>query len=86
MRITVASELCMGHGQCAMRAPEVFELSELGTNEMDEFEVPAGLEEQARSGVLACPEQILSIIEEADAQTPPATARAPAGQADDHGG
>ncbi|SNQ48345.1 Ferredoxin [Frankia canadensis] len=67
MRIRVAGELCMGHGLCAMRAPEVFELSELGTNEMAEFEVPAGLAEQARGGVLACPEQIISIIEDAPA-------------------
>jgi ferredoxin len=42
-------------------APEVYELDDLGYNVTAVKEVPPGLEEQARKGALACPEQAITI-------------------------
>jgi len=63
MRVQVAAELCMGHGMCAMRAPEVYQLTEFGTNEMGDFDVRPGLEGPAALGARACPERVISIID-----------------------
>ncbi|KAA9164045.1 ferredoxin [Amycolatopsis acidicola] len=56
MRATVDQERCVGHALCAARAPEVYELDDLGYNVTKSTEVPANLEEQARFGAQACPE------------------------------
>ncbi len=62
MRIQVDGDRCMGHGMCAVRAPEVYRISDAGTNEMGEFDVPAGLEDVAVMGSLACPERIITVL------------------------
>jgi ferredoxin len=60
MKIRVKGDLCCGAGLCAATAPEVFRLDDLGYNGMDGQDVPIGLEELARAGARACPEQAIS--------------------------
>jgi len=61
MRITVDKDLCMGHAMCNAMAPDVYEVSDDGFNEMGAFEVPAGQEDAAGRGARACPEQAIQI-------------------------
>ena len=63
MKGSVDEGLCMGHGMCAALAPGVYEVSELGTNEMGDFEVPPGAETAARRGARACPERAIVLDE-----------------------
>lgn len=63
MRIVVDHARCVGHALCELRAPRVFKLDDEGYNRMQPFEVPPGLEEEARLGVLNCPESAIRIEE-----------------------
>ena len=63
MRITVDTARCTGHAMCAARAPEVYQLDELGHCSVDGREVPPSLEGAARQGALACPEQAIELLE-----------------------
>jgi ferredoxin len=64
MKICVHEELCAGHARCGAAAPDVYVLDDEGYNRMGEFEVPPGLEQQARAGVQACPEYAIEILGE----------------------
>ncbi|MFV2176638.1 ferredoxin [Actinomadura sp. LOL_016] len=62
MRIIFDRDLCAGHAQCAMTAPDVFPLDDAGYCDLKPVtDVPAGLEEQAREGVRRCPERAITI-------------------------
>jgi ferredoxin len=61
LKIKARKESCAGHARCAAVAPQVFELDDVGYIAFSEKEVPPELEAQARRGVRACPERILSI-------------------------
>ncbi|MFQ6396280.1 ferredoxin [Nocardia sp. KC 131] len=61
MKITIDTALCSGHARCAAAAPEVFELDDSGYALPLEGEIPAGLEEAAREGVMACPERAITL-------------------------
>jgi ferredoxin len=61
MKITIDTALCSGHARCAAAAPEVFELDDSGYALPFEGEIPAGLEEAAREGVMACPERAITL-------------------------
>jgi ferredoxin len=63
MKITVDHARCNGHGVCLLRAPRVYELDDEGYNRMAPFEVPVGLEAEARLGAINCPEVAISIEE-----------------------
>lgn len=72
MKILVNTAACVGHAQCHRAAPEVFPLDDNGYNTLTPLiQVPPGLEEQARRGVKACPERVLTLLE--DHHTPPAS-------------
>lgn len=64
MKILVRVEKCCGHARCFAVAPEVFKLDEHGYNSTPEIQVPIGMEGLARSGVRACPEHVMKIIDE----------------------
>lgn len=64
MKIKVDNERCQGHAMCIAKGPDVFKLDDHGYNQMGTFQVPEGLEEQARKGSQACPERVIEIIEE----------------------
>jgi len=64
MKVTCDRDLCSGHAMCAMAAAEVFDMDDFGFNISDNKQVPPELEEKARKGVLSCPEQALTLIED----------------------
>jgi ferredoxin len=62
MKISVDADRCQGHTLCAMRAPELFELSEIDGHSTARVEVvPADQEEDALEAVRSCPEQAIVI-------------------------
>lgn len=66
MRVHVDRERCQGHGRCYALAPELFEADDLGeSSERGDGVVAADLEERARTAVANCPEQAITIEEDA---------------------
>jgi ferredoxin len=63
MKITVDTAKCTGHAQCAAHGPDIFELDDNGYAVLFDGEVPAHLEQQARSGAEACPERAIQVVE-----------------------
>jgi len=63
MRVLVDLDRCTGHALCYGRAPDLFELDELGANKHEVVDVPPDRQEVARAAVSACPEQAMSIEE-----------------------
>jgi ferredoxin len=62
MKIHVDADKCQGHTICAMRAPELFELSDIdGHSTALVDEVPDGQEEYALDAFQSCPEQAIVI-------------------------
>jgi ferredoxin len=61
MRIRLDTELCQGHGRCYTLAPDLFDSDDVGHCVLLVDEVPAGHEEDARSGVENCPEHALAL-------------------------
>jgi ferredoxin len=64
MKVLIDKQRCQGHALCAYNSPDLFHLNDQGYNDMDSFEVPAGQEEAARRGAAACPEGVLTIVED----------------------
>lgn len=62
MRVIVNHKLCQGHATCMLRAPKVYQLDSTGYNRMEPFEVPEGLEAEARLGAANCPEGAIRIV------------------------
>ena len=62
MKVHVDPDRCQGHTLCAMRAPDLFELSEIdGHSSAVAGDVPAGLEAGALEAARSCPEQAISL-------------------------
>jgi ferredoxin len=62
MRIRVDPEKCQGHTLCAMRAPNLFQLSEIdGHSSAVVDEVPSDQEADALEAVHSCPEQAIVV-------------------------
>jgi len=62
VKVHVDAEKCQGHTLCAMRAPGLFELSEIdGHSSAVAGEVPADLEADALEAARSCPEQAISL-------------------------
>ena len=53
---------CCGYGVCAEICPEVFGLDENGIVVLVTESVPPGLEDKAREGACACPQNALQIV------------------------
>lgn len=65
MKVRVDTEKCQGHNRCFVVAPELFELDDYGyAHELNDGEVPPGLEEKARLAVQNCPERAIFTEEE----------------------
>ncbi|MEO3787565.1 ferredoxin [Actinocorallia sp. B10E7] len=62
MKLVVDQGKCCGHARCNDRAPELFELDDLGYVAVNEIEVPEGMEEAALAGARACPERAITIV------------------------
>lgn len=63
MRIHVSQLECAGHGQCTLVNERLFPLDDDGFSAVEDLEVPAGLEDDARRGVAACPSRAISLVE-----------------------
>jgi ferredoxin len=63
MKISVDRSKCSGHALCAATAPDLYTLDDDGYSNVGEREVPAGMEEVARRGMLACPERAITIAD-----------------------
>ena len=62
MRIRVDPDKCQGHTLCVMRAPGLFQLSEIdGHSSATAGEVPADQEADALEAVRSCPEQAITV-------------------------
>lgn len=66
MRIAVDAGLCSGQGRCYVLAPSVFTGDDEGycAQRGSEFEVPEGLQVEARIGADSCPEGAIKVIED----------------------
>ena len=64
LRVTVSDTLCSGHGRCYTLSPDVFHSDEEGycAERGAEFQVLAGLEQQAFVGRDACPEGAITVV------------------------
>jgi ferredoxin len=61
VKIRVDNEMCQGHAQCNAVSPNLFTLDTDGYSNVGVREVPSGMEEVARRGMLACPERAITI-------------------------
>lgn len=62
MRVHVDRDKCQGHNRCYALAPELFDVDDLGNAfELNDGEVPAGLEDKARLAVANCPEYAITV-------------------------
>jgi ferredoxin len=63
LKVVANRSACCGYGVCAEICPEVFQLDDNGIVVLVTDTVPAGLEEKAREGAAACPQNALEVIE-----------------------
>jgi ferredoxin len=63
LKIHIDRSMCQDHALCATTAPELFTLDDDGYSNVDQLEVPAGMEELARRGVQSCPERAIEIVD-----------------------
>jgi ferredoxin len=61
LRVTVATEHCMGHGVCHLLAPTVFDLDDNGFSIVRDHIVPMSLEGAAKTGAASCPEHAITV-------------------------
>jgi len=62
VKAEVRSDLCVGQGLCYTVAPQVFEDDDDGYGRvLDDGDVSALLEEDARRGAAACPERAIAL-------------------------
>ncbi|WP_405885199.1 ferredoxin [Streptomyces sp. NBC_01136] len=62
MKVRVDPERCQGHTLCAMRAPDIFELSEIdGHSSVIKEEVSDDQQDEAIEAVRSCPERAIFI-------------------------
>jgi ferredoxin len=62
--VAVDAGKCCGYRLCAEECPEVFKLDDGGFAYVDDPAVPPGLEERARRGAAACPEDAITVSDE----------------------
>jgi ferredoxin len=61
VHIRLDVDRCQGHGRCYVLAPDLFDADDYGHCVLLVDEIPAGREEDARTGVENCPEQALAL-------------------------
>ena len=63
MKVRVDSDVCQGHARCVILGPDVFDLDKDGYCVIPKADLPPELEQQARDGADACPEQAITVEE-----------------------
>jgi ferredoxin len=67
VRVLLDPDACVGHGRCYALAAEVYEPDEDGhCVVLRDGDVPSDMEAAARKGADNCPEEALSVIQNAD--------------------
>jgi ferredoxin len=64
MKISIAKSRCAGHARCNVVAPDIFLLDDDGYIAIESVTVSKENEALARRAVRACPEGIITIIDE----------------------
>jgi ferredoxin len=64
MKVRIEKSACAGNARCAAVSAELFPLTADGYIDTSGFDVPKGKEQLARRGARACPERIITIIED----------------------
>jgi len=63
LKVIANRAACCGYGVCAEICPEIYLLDENGIVVLATDTVPEGLEEKAREGAAACPQNALEVVE-----------------------
>lgn len=66
MKIRIDKAACVGNARCAAISQELFPLDDGGYIAVEVVEVPPGMEALARRGARACPERVITIVEDDD--------------------
>jgi ferredoxin len=64
MKIRIDKAACVGNARCWAVSEDLFPLDEDGYIDVEEIDVPAGMEDLAKRGARACPERVIKIIED----------------------
>ena len=64
MKIRIDKAACVGNARCWAVSEALFPLDDDGYIDVEEFEVPSGMEDLARRGARACPERVIQVIED----------------------
>lgn len=64
MKVRIDKKACVGNARCAAVSEELFPLDDDGYIAVEEVDVPPGMEDLARRGARACPERVITIIED----------------------
>ncbi|MCB1689957.1 MAG: ferredoxin [Halioglobus sp.] len=64
MKIRIDKANCVGNARCWAVSESLFPLDDDGYILIEEADVPPGMEAQARRGARACPERVITIIED----------------------
>lgn len=64
MKIRIDKAACVGNARCAAISEELFPLDDEGYIEVEEVDVPPGMEDLARRGARACPERVITVVED----------------------
>ena len=64
MKVVADYDLCQGHAECTVEAPEVFTLGEQGRVTILDAQPPAILADKVRAAVRYCPTKALTLEED----------------------
>lgn len=64
MKIRIDKSGCVGNARCAAVSEVLYVLDDDGYIAVSEVDVPPGMEDLARRGARACPEKIITIVDE----------------------
>jgi ferredoxin len=64
VKVNVDACQCQGHARCAMWAPDIFLLDEMGHSYVESAQVPAEAEDRVNMAMEACPERAITVSAE----------------------
>jgi len=64
MKVRINKAACVGNARCWAVSQTLFPLDDDGYIEVEEVDVPPGMEVLARRGARACPERVIEVIED----------------------
>lgn len=66
MKVRIDKAACVGNARCAAISEILFPLDDDGYISVTEIDVPPEMETLAKRGARACPERVITIIEDED--------------------